>query len=234
MLSFLPCVLPFAPLARGDLCPDDCDDPFAKLREGDCEDLEVSLSRRIFPSCLRLRFEMWRDKLPRVPLVRGSSSASSLAEKLCLRFPAVVWSDDRIAAADAWSEARAAGAGWLEGAEMTGEEEAGDVGVDGWSEAAGEGGFGAISSARTNAGSGYPQMTRVWVGGSAVPGGVLAWGLGREHRQLRGEALCWSARGVGVDGGEVGKLAEVSSEVWSSWRCHEPSNDDAVVGAGHL
>ena len=51
--------------------------------------------------------------------------------------------------------------GLLEGAEVTGKEEAGDVGVDGWSEAIGEGEFGAVSSARTNAGSGYPQMTRV-------------------------------------------------------------------------
>jgi hypothetical protein len=155
LLSFLLCVLPFAPLARGDLGPDDCEDPFAKVREGDCDDLEWSLSRRIFPCCLRLRFEMWRDNLPLVPLVRGSSWASSLSEKLCLRFPAVVCSDDRIVVAGVWW------AGRLEGAEITGEEEAGDVGVDGWSEAIGEGEFGAVSSARTNAGSGYPQMTRV-------------------------------------------------------------------------
>ena len=46
--------------------------------------------------------------------------------------------------------------------------------------------------------------------------------------------LCCSARGVGVGPGDVVKLAEVSSEVWSSWRCHEPRNDDAVVGTGHL
>jgi hypothetical protein len=75
-----------------------------------------------------------------------------------------------------------AGAAWLEGAEITGEREAGEFGMDGWSEAIGEGEFGAVSSARTNAGSGYPQMTRVWIGGSAVPNRTLCSGLGRWHR----------------------------------------------------
>jgi hypothetical protein len=161
LLSFLLCVLPFAPLPRGDLGPDDCEDPFAKVREGDCDDLELSLSRRIFSCFVRLRFEIWRDKVPLVPPVRDSASASSLPEKLCLRFPAVVWSDDRIVVAGVWLEVGAVGAGCREGAESTGEEEDGEVGVDGRSEAIGEGESGAVSSARTNAGSGYPQMTRV-------------------------------------------------------------------------
>lgn len=74
------------------------------------------------------------------------------------------------------SEVLAAGAEVVEGAEITGEGEAGEFGVAGRSEAIRGGGIGVVSSARTNAGAGYPQMTQVFVGGSAVPvNGVVFW-----------------------------------------------------------
>ena len=98
------------------------------------------------------------------------------------------------------------GAAWLGGAEIMGEYEAGEFGVDGRSEAIGEGEFGAVSSARTNAGSGYPQMTRVWVGGSAVPNRALCLGLGSWHRQFRAKRRWCSVRGVVVGPGELVRL----------------------------
>ena len=57
----------------------------------------------------------------------------------------------------AWYEDRVEGAAWLRGAEIMGEDEAGEFGVDGRSEAFGEGMFGAVSSARANAGEGNSQ-----------------------------------------------------------------------------
>lgn len=67
--------------------------------------------------------------------------------------------------------AAAGGPGRVEWAEITGEgEEAGEGGVDGWSAAIGEGESGEVSSARTKARAGYPQMTRIWVRDSLVPG----------------------------------------------------------------
>jgi hypothetical protein len=106
----------------------------------------------------------------------------------------------------AWYEDRVEGAAWLGGAEIMGEDEAGEFGVDGRSEAIGEGEFGAVSSARTNAGSGYPQMTRVWVGGSAVPNRALCLGLGSWHRQFRAKRRWCSVRGVVVGPGELVRL----------------------------
>lgn len=57
LLPPLLCSVPSEDRPRGDLGPDDRDDPFAKLWEGDCGVSEASLSRRIVPWCLRLRFD---------------------------------------------------------------------------------------------------------------------------------------------------------------------------------
>ena len=105
---------------------------------------------------------MWRDGLARLLCDKGSSSLwSSVPDKLCLRFLARGRSDGGIVVAGGCSRGLALASGSSEGAESSGEEEAGEVGVDGWSAAIGKGRFGAILSARTNAGLGYPQMTRV-------------------------------------------------------------------------
>ena len=111
LLSFLLCVLPFAFFPGGDRGPDDCDDPFAKFREGECDGLDVSLSRRIVSSCRRLRFEMWRDNLPRLGRTGSSSVSLSLSEKLRLRFPAEVCSEGLMVLAGGWSERLAVGSG---------------------------------------------------------------------------------------------------------------------------
>lgn len=155
-----------------------------KLVAGDCDVLEdESLSRRMVLSCLRLRFEVWRDNLPRRVCDRRSGSLwSPLSEKLHRRFPAVVGWDERVVVALA-ALAVAGGPDRVEGAEITGEvEEAGEGGVDGWSAAIGEGESGEVSSARTKAGAGYPQMTRICVRGSLVPAGRrVSGGLCRDH-----------------------------------------------------
>lgn len=58
LLSALPCESPFATFPKGDLGPVDREDPFVKLCEVDRGDFDVSLSRRIVPSCPRLRFDL--------------------------------------------------------------------------------------------------------------------------------------------------------------------------------
>jgi hypothetical protein len=61
--------------------------------------------------------------------------------------------------AGSWG-ALAGASGVVVRAEDSGNEEAGVFGVDGWSEAIRGVGIGVVSSARTNAEAGYPQMTR--------------------------------------------------------------------------
>jgi hypothetical protein len=55
-----------------------------------------------------------------------------------------------------------AGLSWLaERAESSGEVEAWEFGRAGWTEVTGDGGIWGVSSARTNAGEGYPPRRRV-------------------------------------------------------------------------
>lgn len=84
--------------------------------------------------------------------MKSSSSSSPLSSSLCLRLAVVV-----VVAGGGCSEeapARPWGCCW---ARNTGDGEAGEFGVDGRSEAFGEGMFGAVSSARANAGEGNSQ-----------------------------------------------------------------------------
>lgn len=112
------------------------------------------------PSVLRLRFLIWREDRPRS---RGSSelseSSSLLSPGLCLRL-CVRRRVDVVVVAVAVSGSSwvlAAGCSCCSGAENTRDGEAGEFGRVGRSGAYGEGTFGAVSSARTNAGEGYSQ-----------------------------------------------------------------------------
>ena len=104
------------------------------------------------------------------------------------------------------SGALAEGSGVVIRAEVSRDGEAGEFGVVGRSEAIRGVRSEVVSSARTNAGSGYPQMTRVWVGGSAVPNRALCLGLGSWHRQFRAKRRWCSVRGVVVGPGELVRL----------------------------
>lgn len=58
LLSARACESPFAAFPKGDLGPDERDEPFVKVCEGDRGSFDVSLSRRIVLSCPRLRFDL--------------------------------------------------------------------------------------------------------------------------------------------------------------------------------
>lgn len=58
LLSARACESPFAIFPKGDRGPVERDEPFAKLWEGDRGGFDVSLSRRMVPSCPRLRFAL--------------------------------------------------------------------------------------------------------------------------------------------------------------------------------
>ncbi len=73
--------------------PEDLEEPFLKFCGGDWGRFEASLSRRIVLSTVRLRLAIRREGRPALERVAGPSSASSLSEALCLRFPVVLCSD---------------------------------------------------------------------------------------------------------------------------------------------
>lgn len=125
-------------------------------------------------------------------------SASSLSEKLCLRFSARVRWDEVVVvvavvavilrgvvlAAGCSSEGLAVESEVVEWAEITGEGEGGEFGVAGSAEAIRGGAIGVVSSARTTVGEGYGQMTQVFVGGSAVPLYAVVSGSGSYHEWM--------------------------------------------------
>jgi hypothetical protein len=130
---------PFPTLAIGDLCPEEREDPFAKLCDGDVGSFPASFSERIVPSSPRLRFILRRDGPARVSCLPLPSDSSSVSDALCLRF---------------------AVGGCSARAEDIGKREAGGFGVAGRSEAIRGLGYGVVASARTNALADYPLMTR--------------------------------------------------------------------------
>lgn len=154
LLSDLICESPLETLACDDLRPGDLAEPFVNCA-GDCDRFEASLSRRIVPSDLRLRFERWREGRPRVSCAWELSELSSSSERLCLRLPVVTGAGAVgvvVAAAAAAGPAGPAklsetSASWV----VVGAEKSGRAAVDG------DGGLGGVSSARAKAGEGYPQ-----------------------------------------------------------------------------
>lgn len=87
---------PFATFPRGDLGPEEREEPFVKLCEGDRGCFDVSLSRRIVPSCPRLRFALRREGPARLCCSCSVlSSSSSLSDALCLRFRVACCSVER-------------------------------------------------------------------------------------------------------------------------------------------
>jgi hypothetical protein len=204
LLSGLLCVSPFETLPRGDLGTDERDEPFAKLCEGDRDPFAASsLSRRIVPSRVRLRFELWREDGPGEWSESELPRASSASEKLRRRFlflgrACSSWAGAAVVVVGveaACSEVRAAGSGLAMRAENAGEEAEGrGFGAVGWAEAIRGLRFGVVvASARTNAGAGYPQMKRSEDRGSGVPvGGFVVrvkmrpWGHGAVEERSRG------------------------------------------------
>ena len=218
LLSVRACESPFCVLFAGDLGPADLEDPFVKCCGGELGRFEASLSKRIVPSSLRLRLAVWREGRPAVRRVAGPSSASSLSEMLCLRFPVAVRGDrcvEVVVGSCAGALAAVALSSLVVWAESTGEGEAGGIGGAGRSEAIRGGGIGVVSSARTNAGRGYPQVTLGVDGGGAVPGiGVVFWirkgpsGV-EEAGACKRRLPAQSARGSGRD---------QRREAWEVWR----------------
>lgn len=124
---------------------------------------------------VRVRFAWWREDRPLSrceeelsEACSWSFSSSSSSEKLCLRFVLVAGIEGVGEEAGGGLEAVAAvrwvGPGIVVGAENSGEVEAWEFGRIGRAEVTGDGGFGGISSARTNAGESYPQLLRIDVG----------------------------------------------------------------------
>lgn len=157
LLSGLGCESPFATLPSDALSPGDLEEPFVKLCVGDWDRFEASLSRRIVPSDLRLRFEMCREGRPLVSCDAEPSESWSSSERLCLRLP-VVSGTEGLGAVMAGCPSELEATGWVVvGAESSGEGEFWEFGMAGRAEVTGDGGFGGISSARTNASEGHPQ-----------------------------------------------------------------------------
>jgi hypothetical protein len=154
---------PFPTLAIGDLCPEEREDPFAKLCDGDVGSFPASFSERIVPSSPRLRFILRRDGPARVSCLPLPSDSSSVSDALCLRF-AVGGCSARVCVAAVavvgGSRVLAAVSGVIMWAEDIGKREAGGFGVAGRSEAIRGLGYGVVASARTNALADYPLMTR--------------------------------------------------------------------------
>lgn len=124
------------------------------------------------PSVLRLRFLMCREDRPRSKGTSELSARSSLSSGLRLRLGAGGWAAGVAVVATGSSSVAGGRWSWDSWAESSGEGEAGEGGMVGRSEAFGEGRFGAVSSARTNAGQMLPAMMRVHVGRG---GGALRW-----------------------------------------------------------
>jgi hypothetical protein len=103
------------------------------------------------------------------------SECSSSSERSCLRLPVVGSGSVAVCVGAAGCpEELLEGLGFGGGAENAGEREVWEVGMAGSAAVTGDGGFGGISSARTNAGAGYPQrsgymskrtaLARIWLG----------------------------------------------------------------------
>lgn len=120
---------------------------------------------------------------PAAGWVGSSWSAPSLSEKLCLRFSALVGSDEEVVVAvvGRCSKALTVGLGMVEWAEMTGEVEARGFGVAVEAEAVRGGAIGAVVSARAGVWGVYLQVTQVFAGDSAVPLYGFGSGLGNDH-----------------------------------------------------